>query len=102
VEATFVRDLDGFAGSARLWQTSEPYSYPDDRWGDEGEPLGTTTYVVSSAANAYGGPETFLFPSDEGGNVLDWLELSGSVVGALDHERAINGFIEAHNAQASV
>jgi hypothetical protein len=101
VEATFVRDLSGFAGSARLWQTSEPFSYPDDNWRDEEDARGTTTYVVSSAASTFGGPETYLFPADADGNVVDWLELSGSFRGALDHERAINGFVEAHNAKAA-
>jgi hypothetical protein len=93
MEATFVRDVDGMRGSAKLWQTSEPYSYPSDDWRGEDEKRGTTTYVISSAVDAYGGPETYLFPSDESGEILDWLELDGSYRGGLDHVRAIEGFV---------
>ena len=52
----------------------------------------TTEYLAVSAADVTGsGPETYIFPADEDGEVLDWLELEGSYKGGLDHERALRG-----------
>jgi hypothetical protein len=53
---------------------------------------GTTDYVVVSAVYAAfdtGMAETFIFPSDENGEVLDWGEMAGSSRGHTDHDRAI-------------
>jgi hypothetical protein len=43
------------------------------------------------------GPETYIFPSDETGKVIDWGELDGSYRGGLSHEKAIEdaGFVLA-------
>jgi hypothetical protein len=55
-------------------------------------PLDEHRFVVVSAAVApYSGPETYIFPADERGNITDWLELDGSFRGALDHEKALAG-----------
>lgn len=77
--ATFVRKLDGFTGDARLYSLSEPignkYSH----------------VVVSATVVPFGiGPETYIFPADVDGKVIDWGELDGSFRGALDHEQALN------------
>lgn len=48
------------------------------------------THVVVSANNVpFGGPETYIFPSDADGNVEDWLELPGSFKGGMDHAEAL-------------
>ena len=52
-------------------------------------------HVVTSATNVMGEPETYVFPSDEKGNVTDWLELPGSYKGGLDHGEAICGYVNS-------
>lgn len=94
IEATFIRDLPPTRTGAlqKLYRPSDPYrvrAYGDD----EGEL--ETSFVVTSAAVAYGGPETYVFAADKRGHVLDWSELPGSFRGSLDHERAIAGFVES-------
>jgi hypothetical protein len=85
--AIFIRDLPTTRTGAtqKLWRLSEPLV---DEVGKG------FNYVVTSAVNAPfsgSGPETYIFPADTTGKVLDWLELPGSFRGALDHERAIRG-----------
>ena len=83
MKATYVRDLGGWLGTARL------YKVPEYKWSNSFEE-GTAEYVAVSAVVALGGPETFIFPADADGTVLNWLELEGSFHGALDHVRALN------------
>jgi len=45
--------------------------------------------VVSAVIPLYGGPETYIFPADEDGNITSWGELNGSFRGSLDHEKAL-------------
>jgi hypothetical protein len=78
--ATFVKNLDNFRGDASLYHVDPPIKNYDDR---------EFPYVVVSAADAFGYPETYIFGADEDGEVLDWVELPGSFKGALDHERAL-------------
>lgn len=53
-------------------------------------PLETHKFVVVSAVYAaYTGPETYIFPADEYGNVTSWIELDGSFRGDMDHETAL-------------
>jgi hypothetical protein len=73
-KATFVRELVGFQGDARLYQC-------------EGGPL--PEYVAVSAVLAAGEPETYIFEVDESGRVLDWGELTGSFQGDLNHAEAL-------------
>lgn len=81
--ATKVRDLDGFAGMAALYKLSEPLASYD-------ESENSYEYVVVSAVdNAYA-TETYLFGSNENGEVLNWLELEGSTRGVHDHQIALN------------
>lgn len=45
-------------------------------------------YVITSASNIeFTGPETYMFASDEKGNIVDWCELPGSYRGELDHKK---------------
>ena len=83
--ATFKKMLRGFNGVAGLYELSEPLKpYAIDENDSE------YNYVVVSAAIAYGGPETYIFGADESGNVLDWLELPGSIRGEYSHDVALN------------
>ena len=75
---TFIRRMDGFKGDARLYQLSENCRSDDGIEYD---------HIIVSAANCmFTGPETYIFPADKNGNVIDWGELEGSQRGALDHE----------------
>ena len=90
--AEFVRDLSGseeWRGSAHLWKLSRPVRYPRFLMDDESPQ--STEYVVTSAVHAmFTGNETYAFPADENGKVLDWGELRGSERGTMDHQRVID------------
>ena len=86
--ATFIRDVNPGAQQAqRLYKVDPPMEY--DKWPEGIE--SKTQYVLVSAVDAmFSGPETYIFPADEDGAVLDWCELEGSFRGALDHEAALD------------
>ena len=73
--ATKLKKLDGFAGISALYKLSEP--------------LKDFEYVIVSASTIVG-VETYIFGSNEDGEVLDWDELPGSVRGVYDHTVALN------------
>lgn len=72
-KATFIRDITGFTGDAKLYRTT-----------DQGHVVVSATVVPFG-----GGPETYIFPADENGKVTDWGELDGSYKGGLDHATAL-------------
>lgn len=87
-KATFVRKLTDFTGDARLYKVDPPIEQKD--W--EGNVEATHEYVIASATNVmFSGPETYLFPANEAGEVIDWGELDGSYRGGFDHEAALTG-----------
>lgn len=45
--------------------------------------------VVSAISSSLIDPETYIFPSDEDGNVLNYEELTGSYRGGICHETAL-------------
>ena len=80
--ATLLRKLDDFQGDARLYVLSEPVAYGNEE----------SNYIIVSAASVpLSGPETYIFPANEDGEVIDWGELDGSFRGSLDHEEALTG-----------
>ena len=89
MKAVFLRNLDGFTGHASLYKLDEEIGYCAD-WNEPGKFAGYTRYVVVSATDVMpGGPETYIFPADEDGNVLNWQEMTGSYRGGLDHAEAL-------------
>lgn len=47
-------------------------------------------YVVASAVDVpYSGPETYIFPANRDGKIVDWGELNGSMRGTLDIDYAM-------------
>ena len=97
--ARFVKKCDWGTGDARLYELSEPVEYDDD------PPAKKTKFVAVSATivpfSAFSGSETFIFPADENGEVIDWGELDGSYSGGLSHIEALEraGFqvVEGNN-----
>lgn len=90
-QAEFIKDVSkDFKGTAKLWRITPPVVYTE--WTDDsGEISLETEYVITSATNAmFTGPETYIFPADSEGNILNWTELPGSYRGGLDHELAIS------------
>lgn len=84
--ATEIRKLTTMRGDASLYKLSEP--------------LDGNEYVMVSAVDlasqfesirAYDldATETYIFPANELGEVLDWGELDGSQKGTLDHSVAL-------------
>jgi len=52
----------------------------------------STDYIIVSAISdtqEKTGPQTFIFPADSFGNVLDWHELSGSIEGEMNINKAL-------------
>lgn len=85
--ATFVRKLTGWRGDAALYRMDPPHE------GSE--------YVIASAVDlnygdsvpatfALASCETYLFPADEDGDVVEYTEMDGSLKGVKDHEDALN------------
>ncbi len=85
MKATFVKDVSAkFWGIVRLYKVTPKATYTL-----VSQKQRQTSYVVSSAATAYGEPETYIFPANRSGTVLDWGELSVSGMGFLDCDRAM-------------
>ena len=76
--ATKVKDLQ----THRLMHSSALYRLSDRLKGFD--------YVVVSAVVDRLIHETYIFGSDENGEVLDWGELRGSTCGVYNHETALN------------
>lgn len=70
--ATERKQLDGMRGDARLYEMSPPLE-------------GHTFVVVSAVIAMFSGPETYIFPANEKGEIEDWGELEGSQRGTLSH-----------------
>lgn len=86
-KAAFIKELpiNNAGAIQRLYRLNPPMPAPD--WDEDANPA---EYVIVSAVIAmFSGPETYIFPSDENGNIIDWGELNGSYRGGLCHERAL-------------
>ena len=83
---------DDFVGDARLFKLNPPLAYTsyEEVDGEYQEVGKEAHFVIVSAASVIGsGPETYIFPSNKEGNILNWGELEGSRQGDLDHEAAL-------------
>lgn len=77
--------LPRFRGDARLYRVEPGMAYIA-----RGDEELFSNYVVVSGVDDFYVCETYIFPADERGNVLDWGELPGSFQGYVDHEEALN------------
>lgn len=78
-----------FRGNARMYSLDVPVKYKT--WQDDAEREFETKFVVVSAIHdpITGIPETYIFPVNVVGVVLDWGELDGSYRDGLDHAEAL-------------
>lgn len=67
-EAKFIKKLEGFRGDARLCELSPPLNDHNGEY---------KYVVVSGAVVLFGGPETYISPANESGEVGDYCELQG-------------------------
>lgn len=79
--ATFIRNLQGFCGDARLYSVNPPLMDYDGSIGYE--------HVIVSASDVMGDPETYIFGATPEGLIADWGELPGSFKGVLNHDEAL-------------
>lgn len=86
--ATELRKLTGFEGNAWLFKLSEPVDY-DYNYNTKQYEKSTNYVVVSAVDVMFSGPETYIFPANEDGKVINWSELEGSFKGGLDHLKAL-------------
>ena len=84
--ATLIRgDLPEFVGHASLYGVLPGVAYDADGVKH------TTNYVIVSAVYDHFANETFIFPADESGSVIDWRELDGSLRWTTSHRKALEG-----------
>ena len=82
-----VKKMDGFRGNADLYELSHPVTFFS--WKEDGDV--NTKFVVASSIDNEIGTETYLFPSNESGEILSFSELEGSSRGIVSHEYVLNG-----------
>lgn len=86
--AQLIKPLTGYQGQASLYKLDPPMI--EEHWGDR--PDTAHEFVIVSAADVmFSGPETYIFPATEDGEIASWGELEGSFKGALDHAMALEG-----------
>jgi hypothetical protein len=77
--AYLVRPIDMKPGAWQvLYYLSEPVTYGDDG-------AKTQFVIVSAIDHAVYGVETYIFPANAEGAILDWCELDGSMHDVYDH-----------------
>lgn len=93
--ATFLMDSipqtgDPKALGAKLYRLSEPIEFNKYSFTTKSKTKAVTSYVsVSCAIGDDGRYQTYIFPANEHGDVLDWMHLAGSYKGGLDREKAL-------------
>lgn len=80
-----LRKVPGFKGVAFLYRLDPPLPARALPGRLRREQV-SNEYVISSAVVVAYGPETYLFPADEEGRVVSWVELPGSQKGTLDND----------------
>ena len=85
IATLILEDLPEFVGRASLYGVLPGVAYDADGVKH------TTNYVIVSAVHDHLIHETFIFPADESGSVIDWGELDGSLRGTTSHQKALEG-----------
>jgi hypothetical protein len=86
--AKYLRDVNPDArGHQKLYHVEPPTEFGSF---DPESPRRTTSFVVvSKACTPYSGWETYIFPANAEGMVVDWGELPGSWSGHHSHEATL-------------
>lgn len=86
----FLKDLShNFSGEARLYRVDPPAEYLESE-----EQSRLTPYIVASATLVpMHGPQVFIFPADEKGDLLEWGEIGGRK-GTLDIDLVMREWTE--------
>jgi hypothetical protein len=74
-----------------LYRLSEPIAYYTDYTRSKTSVATANYVIVSSVTIPFSGPETFIFPADKDGEILNWGELEGSFRGEFNHKKALEG-----------
>ena len=85
IATRICEDLPEFVGYASLYRIFPEVAYDVDGV------MHTTNYVIVSAVHDHLIHETYIFPADESGSVIDWGELDGSMRGTTSHRKALEG-----------
>lgn len=86
--ATLIKEQTSEAGAEqRVYRLNPPHV--EEHY--DGTKTTHEIVVVSGVHAFFSGPETYIFPSTEDGEVTDWGELTGSFRGAINHEQALRG-----------
>ena len=85
IATLILEDLPEFVGHASLYGVLPGVAYDADGV------MHTTNYVIVSSVHDHLMHETFIFPADESGSVIDWGELDGSLRGTTSHRKALEG-----------
>jgi len=90
--AKMIKDnLSGFVGHAALYELSTPIAYHVGYDDDDNEIIKYTSFVVVVTGRPFGmGIETYIFPSDSTGRIIDWGELPSSKRGTSPHAEVLN------------
>lgn len=81
--------MNSTALNQALYKLSSPVGYDYD-WDKEKYNKKTNYVVVSTVIAMYSGLETYIFPANSKGEVLDWGELDGSAKGTDSHEDVLH------------
>lgn len=83
--AKLIKDnLKGFNGHAAFYQVNPPMTAVS--WDDE--PGEKHEFVVVSSANVEGRDETYIFPANKKGEIVDWSQMKGSDKDIYSHDAA--------------
>lgn len=76
-----------------LWELSKEIVWNEyEKDYVEGYTPKRTKFVITSAVDVlYSGPETYMFPANEHGEIINWGEMPGSFKGEFNHEKCIIG-----------
>jgi len=95
--------LPEFTGSANLYELDEYVKFNDEL--DEENGGFFFNHIVVSGVETPGSmpnmparditAETYIFPASEEGSILNWMELPGSFKGEINHEKALDGFLNS-------
>ena len=84
MKATFVADVSAeFNGHAELFKLDTAMRVGDTKRGRK------YNHIVVSAVNSRWTTETYIFPSNQNGEILDYTELHGSYKGDTNIDRAL-------------